>query len=123
MRYGFARPAGTLPAHDGRAPGEAGAEAGHDDELARLEAPFLDRFIQGQGHRAGRRVAVTLQVVEHSAARNVQYVDTRVDDADVGLMRDVKMNVHGLQAAVLEDVLDGVAEDFDGPAEDGPAVH
>ena len=58
------------------------------------------------------------------AARDVQHVDGGVDDADVGLVRDVQVDVvRASGSACLEHVLNGVAQDGDGPAKDGPAVH
>ena len=88
-----------------------------------LNAPLRHRLVQRQRHRAGRGVAVAVEVVEDLAARDVQHVDGGVDDADVGLMRDVQIDVLRLQAGGVEHVLNGVAQDGDGPAEDGPAVH
>src|SRR5207245_6396121 len=57
------------------------------------------------------------------ASGDVQDIDRRVDDADIRLMRNVKVDVVGAKLTRREHVLDGVAEDGDGPAENGPAVH
>src|SRR5207249_3488183 len=111
------------PAHDGRSPGQAGAETAQDDQVVGLKAAFLAGLVQGQGDGAGRGVAVLVEVVEDPAAGNVQDVNGGVDDANVGLVGNVQVDLVGAQAAVVQDILNGVAQDGDGPPEDGPAIH
>src|SRR5205823_3636572 len=82
-----------------------------------------DGFVKRQGNGARRSVSVAFQIVVNLAARNVQNVDGGVNDADVGLVRDVQIDVPGAQAAGAEDVLDAVAENRYGPTKDGPAFH
>ena len=50
------------PAHEVRAPGEAGAERRHQDQRARLDAAFLERIDQRDRNRRRRHVAVALTV-------------------------------------------------------------
>ena len=68
-------------------------------QVAGLDAALGDRLVQGQRDRAGGGVAVAVEVVEDPAARDVQHVDGGVDDADVGLVRDVQVDVARRQAA------------------------
>src|SRR6185437_7626393 len=83
----------SSPAHHGRPPGEAGAETAEHYELSRMQSAVRDRFVQRQRHGTGRRVAVAVEVVVYLAARNMQHINGGVDDADVGLMRDVQIDI------------------------------
>src|SRR5579864_5613689 len=108
---------------DGGAPGQAGPKAAEHEVVVRLDPAFADGFIQGQRDRAGGGVSVTGQVVKHLAAGDVQNIDGGIDDANVGLVGNVQVDGAGAQFAILEDVLNRVAQDGDGPAKDGAAVH
>src|SRR5262249_39331394 len=124
VRTGVARAGGEgLPAEDGRAPGQAGAEAAEHQQGARLDAPLAPGLVDAQRDGGRRSVAVALDVVVHLVPRDVQHVDRRVDDADVRLVRDVQVDVAGPQTAGVQYVLNGIAQDVHGPAKDRAAVH
>src|SRR5947208_1025291 len=82
----LARPANRSPAHDGRAPGEAGAEAAEDNEVVWLDATLLHRLVEDQGNRARRGVAIAFEIIEHLAARNFQHIDGGVHNANIRLV-------------------------------------
>src|SRR5262249_30509101 len=108
---------------EGGAPGEAGPEARQDHAMAGLESALADGLIHRQRHAAGGRVAVAVEIVEDARTRDGQHVEGGVDDADVGLVWDVQVHVFGRHAGGLEDILNRVAQDVHGPAEDGTPVH
>ena len=83
-----------------RARGEAGAE-GHDhDVVTDLDPTRIDRLGQGDRDRGGRRVAVLVQVHEHLVHRQAETVGHRLDDPDVGLVRDEQVDVRGLETGL-----------------------
>jgi len=67
--------------------------------LRTMRSPRWDAALPGAPRRGARRdragggVAVALEVVEHALAGDVQDVDGGVDDADVGLVRDVEIDL------------------------------
>ena len=75
----------------------------------------------GDGTRGG--VAIFFEVAEDLVAGHFEDIDRRVDDANVGLVRDEKIDIFGGEPGMTQDILDGVAQDGDSPAKDGPAVH
>src|SRR5262245_36894624 len=77
---------GVLPAVEAGAPGEAGAEAAHEERVAAGEAAFLQRFVEGDGNRAAGRVAVLVEIVVEAFGRDAELFRGVVDDAHVGLM-------------------------------------
>src|SRR6266446_5039477 len=95
----------ALPPQDRGAPRQSSPKTAQQQQVTGFDPAFLNRLVQGQGHAAGGGVAIAFQVVEDARAGDVQDVDGRIDDADVGLVRDVQVDVFRLQAAVLEDIL------------------
>ena len=75
----------------------------------------------GYGTRGG--VAIFFEVAEDFVAGHFEDIDRRVDDANVSLVRDKKIDIFGGEPGMTQDILDGVAQDGDSPTEDGPAVH
>src|SRR3981081_2186210 len=64
----------ALPAHQGRAPGESGAEAADHSEGVSVDTAALHGLGEGKGDRAGGGVAVAVEIVEDSGAGDVQDV-------------------------------------------------
>ena len=76
------------PLHQGRAPGESGAETDQQDMVALLHPPLLHRLAERQRNRGARRVTVARQVRVDPLRRQFQRLGGRGDDARVGLVRD-----------------------------------
>ena len=91
--------------------------------IAAFDSALENGFIERQRHGAGGGVAVFFEVVEDAVAVDLQDVDGGVDDADVGLVGNVKVDVFGLHVRIREHILNRVAKNGDSPAEDGPAIH
>src|SRR5439155_21666259 len=98
-----------------RAPGQAGAETAENEKITRLDTSLRPRFVEAERDRGGRGVAVALQIVIDLAARDLENVDGRIDDANIGLVRHVEIDIVGPELAVLEHVLNGVTEDVHSP--------
>src|SRR5674476_763816 len=85
-----------LPLGEARAPREPGAEPGHQQHIALLQAAVLAGLVQADRDGGARRVAVALQVGEHLRLRESQTSRRGLDDADVGLVRHEQVDVfHG----------------------------
>ena len=70
------------------------------DVVADLDPALVDRLGQGDRHRRRRRVAVPVEVDEHLVHRQVEALGDRLDDPDVGLVRDEQVDVGGLEAGL-----------------------
>ena len=92
------RVGGPLDGHG--AAGEARPEGDDDDVVADLDAALVDGLGQGDRHGRGRRVAVLVEVDEHPVHRQVEALGDRLDDPDVGLVRDEQVDVGGLEAGL-----------------------
>jgi hypothetical protein len=77
-----------LPFDDRRAPGQAGAEDHHQDQVAALDFSRRNGLVQRNGHRRRRRVAVAVQIDEQLFRRGAEPFAHRVNDPAVGLMRN-----------------------------------
>ena len=71
----------------GRAPGEAGAEAAHQNLVAAVDAACLHGFVERQRNAAGRRVAVAVEIDDDLAWVDAQGILAAVDDSQVGLVQ------------------------------------
>ena len=80
-----------------RAGREAGPERDDDDVVADLDPALVDRLGQGDRHGRGGRVAVLVEVDEHPVHRQVEALGDRLDDPDVGLVRDEQVDVGRLR--------------------------
>src|SRR5262249_30279921 len=98
---------GTLPAQHRGPPRQPSSESAQHYQLAWLDPPFGHRFIESQGHGTGRGVAIAFEVVEDPGTWDVQHINRRIDDADVGLVRDVHIDVAWTETAVAQHILDG----------------
>ena len=81
------------------APGETRSERGHHYLVALLEFPFV--FVETQGYRRGRCVAVVLDVDQ---CLLLGYLDTSahgLDDTEVGLVRHEPVDVIYAQVVAL----------------------
>ena len=59
------------------------------------------RFVKRQRHRCSRRVAVAIHGDDHLVAVDTEFPASRIDDADIGLMRNQPVDVvgrHGIGA-------------------------
>ena len=71
----------ALPFDDRARPGQPAAEDDHQDVIASLDPAGAIRFIERDGDRGGRSVAVTIEIHEKSFERNLQPIGDRFDDA------------------------------------------
>ena len=81
------------PLHGDRARREPGAERDQHDLVADVHAPLVDGLGQRDRHRRGRGVPVLVEVHEHPLHRQVEALGHRLDDPDVGLVRDEQVDV------------------------------
>ena len=96
----------SSPAPERGAPVEAGAEAGGQEQVAALDAPSRYELIEGDRDRAGRGIAVALEVFEDGIPVESEHVAGGVDDPHVGLVRDEPADARHLASGVLEHDLD-----------------
>ena len=106
-----------------RPPVQAGSEARGQEKVAALDRPLAIQLVQGDRDRAGRGVAVALQVLEDGIAVEPEHVAGGVNDPNVGLMRDEPADVAHLAVGVGEHGEGGIGQDPHRPLEDGSAVH
>src|SRR5690606_17855867 len=76
-------------------PGQPAAETDEHDDVPILHAPGRNRLVQRDGDGGGRRVAVPFHVAEDAILGEPQPLGSRIDDPDVGLMRDEESDVLG----------------------------
>ncbi len=88
-------PAGRVggPLHRDGPGREPGAERDHHELVADLDAALVDGLGERDRHRRGRRVPVPVEVDEHPLHRQVEALGHRLDDPDVGLVRDEQVDV------------------------------
>ena len=80
-------------------------------------------LVERDRDRAGRRVAVALEVLVDRVAVKAQHVAGCMNDPDVGLVGYEPADLADLAAGVVKHRKRGVGQDADGPLEDGPAIH
>src|SRR3954454_4360417 len=81
-----------LPAHDARAPHEAGAERRQRDDRARLEAPRALGLGQRERDRRRRGVRDLVDVDHELLGRQPELVGGRLQDPDIGLVGDEEID-------------------------------
>src|SRR5947208_12006346 len=86
------------------APGEAAPDRVQHEQVAFVEASAAPRLVEREGHRGGRRVAVTGEVGVHALRGKAQVLRERRDDAAVCLMGDEKRDVLDAEPALAEQV-------------------
>src|SRR6476619_424413 len=91
-----------LPAHDARAPHEAGAEGGQGDGVTGLEAALALGLLERERDRGRRRVGHAVDVDDDLLGRNAELGRRGLDDADVGLVGDEEVDVLDGPAGALE---------------------
>src|SRR5581483_5676134 len=92
------------PFEEARAPGEAGAHAGHQYELALLQSPVGGRVRQCERNRSRRCVAKAVDVDHDAILRDAEPLDGMVDDTDIRLVRDVDVDVLHAHPATGEEL-------------------
>ena len=105
------------------APGQAGAEDHQQDKIAALNPARCDGFVEGDGDRCGRGVAVFMQVNEDLLGGGAQSVHYRIDDAPIGLMGDNAGDFRDIQFALRQRLTGSGAHRIDGNLKDFFAVH
>src|SRR5258706_5253649 len=103
----------ALPSQQHRAPGEASAEGGEEDEVAGVQAAQRDRLGERDVDGGGAGVAVAVDVDERAVHRQPQSLGRRLDDAQVRLMRDEQVHVARGEAVAFEQLYGAVAEQPD----------
>src|SRR3954454_11510969 len=91
-----------LPAHDARAPDEAGAERRQRDDRAGLEPPVALGVGPRERDRGRRRVRDPVDVDHDLLGRQPELVAGGREDADVRLMGDEEIDVVDGQAGALD---------------------
>src|SRR3954467_2522712 len=112
-----------LPSHKCGAPGEAAAEAAEEQQVAATEAAGAERFVECNGHAAGRSVSVAIDVSFHSGAVDGEGIGGGIEDADVGLVEHPQLHVGSLVAGGVENLSRGIIEQTHGPFEHRAPVH
>src|SRR5712692_3970703 len=98
------------PGHQTCPPGQPGAEAGQQDMVSTLDPPLPNRFLQRQRNRSAGRVAVFVDVDRHPIERKPDAPRSGVDDTEVGLVRDPKVDVLECNARGVADLV-GLADE------------
>src|SRR5215210_249806 len=91
-----------LPAHDARAPHEAGAERGQRHDRTRLEAALALGLLEGERDRGRRRVGDTVDVDHDLLGRQAHLGRRGLDDPHVGLVGDEQVDVLDRQPGALD---------------------
>ncbi len=106
-----------------RRPVEPGTEGREDDQVTGGDSTVADRLPHGQGHRRRAGVAVLVDVHEHGLLGETQLLADRLDDPQVGLMRDDQADLRHRTAHPVEHVEGRLAHPLHGLHEDATAVH
>ena len=105
------------------APREACAHARQQHQLARFEPPVVGRVGQRERNRAGRGVPVPFDVDHGLLLGNPELAHSVIDDPDIGLVRDVDVDVVDRLPALGEDRLRRADHHASRELEDLAAVH
>src|SRR5690606_624776 len=89
---------GLSDAGEHRAPGEAAAHAFHQHQVARLDASVAHGEIERERYGSSRGVGMLVHGHDDLLRRNLEPTRCRLDDADVGLMRDEPVELRALEA-------------------------
>jgi hypothetical protein len=114
---------GELPAEESGSPGEPGAEATHEYEVAASDASLLEGAIESEGDGGGGRITDGAEIIEDAAGVDTEFLHGVVDDADIGLVEDEEGDIIGGDTGFFEDGGDGFCDGVDGPFEDISAIH
>src|SRR6478672_8610684 len=114
---------GLLPPREDRAPSKAAAHGFHQHEIAFLDAMLLKRLIERQRNRGSRGVAVPVERDHDLLGRYGKLLCDTVQDALVGLMRHVEIDLVGGVAVLNQGLLDHAGDFLDGVAKYLAAVH
>src|SRR4051794_16786093 len=112
-----------LPAHDARAPDEAGAERRQRDDRAGLEAPVALGVGQRERDRRRRRVRDPVDVDHDLLGRQSELVAGGGEDAHVRLVGDEEDDVVDRQARAADRLARGLDHAADRVAVDLAALH
>src|SRR5512133_3959788 len=112
-----------LPAHDARAPHEAGAEGGQGDGVTGLQAALALGLLQRERDRRGGRVGHAVDVDDDLLARDAERGRGGLDDADVGLVGDEEVDVLDGAPGALERLAAGGGHPPHGVTVDVRALH
>src|SRR3954469_23342063 len=112
-----------LPAHDARAPDEAGAERRQRDDRARLQAPVALRVGQGERDRGRRRIRDAVDVDHDLLRRKAELAAGGREDADVRLVGDEEVDVVDRQAGAADRLACGLDHALDRVAVDLATLH
>src|SRR2546428_9398755 len=84
---------GHRPPQGARSPREPAAERDQHRQVTLFDAPRPHRLVQGDWHRRGGGVAITLDVDEKLLAGLAQPFRRRVDDTDIRLLGNEPVDV------------------------------
>src|SRR5690606_3751924 len=111
------------PLDHGGGPGQPASEGHHKHVVARLDAPGAEAFVQGDGDGGRRGVAVMLDVDHHPVHGQAEPAGRGLDDAVVGLVGHIKIDVPEGEARLFHRRRRCVAHGLDGELVYFPAVH
>src|SRR5437764_12791671 len=91
-----------LPAQERAAPGHASADGHHQDQVAILQLARAVRLIERERDRCRRGVAYLVDVDLALLQRDLQPLHHRVEDPEIGLVRDHVVHVLGSVTVALQ---------------------
>ena len=87
-----------------------------------LDTALPVHFVEGDGDEPAGGVAIPLQVLENRIAVETQHIGRRMDDPDIGLMRDEPADIRHLARGMGQDGQRRIGQDADRPLEDCASV-
>src|SRR5262245_17360009 len=113
----------VCPFDQSRTPREAGAHPSHQYELAGSKPAVGCRVRECERNRARRRVAEPIHIDHDLLVRYPELLRSVIDDADIGLVGYVHVDVLDGASTRFENLLGGVDHDTRGELENLAAVH
>src|SRR6185369_15525850 len=85
--------ASSLPSDQRGGPGQPGAERPQHHERTLLDAALPNGLVQRNRNRCCRRIAIAVQIKHDFFKRQLKSISHRLEDAHVGLMRYIEVEV------------------------------
>src|SRR6056297_508882 len=109
--------------YQGRAPCEPAAESFEQHGVAALDSTRADGHVQRHGHRGRRGVAVNVDGHDDAIHRHIQLARGRLDDPEIGLVRNQPVEVVFFHVVVRQRLVDDPAQRVDRNLEHLVALH
>src|SRR5215831_14684111 len=101
----FLLTASIFPAKQQTAPRKPGSKAGEKDEVFRLNLFGFNSFREADGNCAGRGVGVAVNVDSDLTFVEAHFFYRRLDNTQVGLVRDIQLQIGRRQTVPCHDLL------------------